>query len=331
MLSCCNNMRKPSGVISGAREDLHPVKIIFDTDLGNDIDDVLALQMLLNYHKKGVVDLLAITISKANPFVIEYIDGYCRYNHIPDIPLGFVYSGVTPEDGGYVRQTLDATYNGKRILEPLRSLKDDIPVASDLIRKILSEQADSSVVLIAVGPETNLSRLLMSKPDQYSSLSGVALVKKKVKLVSVMGGNYDRTPFPEWNIITDLDAARYFFSHCPVPVIASGYEVGNALLFPSKSIDIDSPDKEGNPLYISYSFWGEMPYDRPSWDMTSVLVVAETEQDYFHFSPSGLINIDTIGNSIFTPKKEGLHRFLILDESKKDLALELLIKSVIAN
>ena len=38
-----------------------PVRIIFDTDLGNDIDDVLALQMLLNYEKEGRAELLGIT------------------------------------------------------------------------------------------------------------------------------------------------------------------------------------------------------------------------------------------------------------------------------
>ncbi|MDD2495221.1 MAG: hypothetical protein PHE29_08515 [Tissierellia bacterium] len=33
------------------------IKVIFDTDIGNDIDDVLALQMLINYHKSDLVDL----------------------------------------------------------------------------------------------------------------------------------------------------------------------------------------------------------------------------------------------------------------------------------
>ena len=48
-----------------------PVPVIFDTDIGNDIDDVLALQMLFNYEKKGKVKILGITISKSNPRVVE--------------------------------------------------------------------------------------------------------------------------------------------------------------------------------------------------------------------------------------------------------------------
>lgn len=32
-------------------DSLNPVTVIFDTDLGNDIDDLLAYQMLINYEK----------------------------------------------------------------------------------------------------------------------------------------------------------------------------------------------------------------------------------------------------------------------------------------
>lgn len=96
-LSACN---KPT-------ETKIPVPVIFDTDVGNDIDDVLAMQMLFNYENAGTIDLLGITISKSNPYSIEYIDGYCRLNERGDIPLGYAYNGATPEDGGYLRQTLD--------------------------------------------------------------------------------------------------------------------------------------------------------------------------------------------------------------------------------
>ena len=61
--------------------------VIFDTDLGSDIDDVFALQMILNYANHDKYDLLGITISKDYPKVIDYVDGYCRLNGFRDIPL----------------------------------------------------------------------------------------------------------------------------------------------------------------------------------------------------------------------------------------------------
>ena len=155
-LSACN---KPT-------ETKIPVPVIFDTDVGNDIDDVLAMQMLFNYEKAGTIDLLGITISKSNPYSIEYIDGYCRLNERGDIPLGYAYNGATPEDGGYLRQTLDTIIEGNKILYPQRSIKDNLPEGYKLLRKLLASQPDNSVVFIAVGPETNLSRLLRSRRIQ---------------------------------------------------------------------------------------------------------------------------------------------------------------------
>ena len=70
-LSACN---KPT-------ETKIPVPVIFDTDVGNDIDDVLAMQMLFNYEKAGKIDLLGITISKSNPYSIEYIADELRTWH----------------------------------------------------------------------------------------------------------------------------------------------------------------------------------------------------------------------------------------------------------
>lgn len=96
-LSACN---KPT-------ETKIPVPVIFDTDVGNDIDDVLAMQMLFNYEKAGTIDLLGITISKSNPYSIEYIDGYCRLNerrHSIGICIQRSYSRrrrLSPPDFGY--------------------------------------------------------------------------------------------------------------------------------------------------------------------------------------------------------------------------------------
>lgn len=137
------------------------------------------MQMLFNYEKAGTIDLLGITISKSNPYSIEYIDGYCRLNERGDIPLGYAYNGATPEDGGYLRQTLDTIIEGNKILYPQRSIKDNLPEGYKLLRKLLASQPDNSVVFIAVGPETNLSRLLRSEADEYSPLDGKSLVAQK--------------------------------------------------------------------------------------------------------------------------------------------------------
>ena len=290
-----------------------PVPVIFDTDVGNDIDDVLAMQMLFNYEKAGKIDLLGITISKSNPYSIEYIDGYCRLNERGDIPLGYAYNGATPEDGGYLRQTLDTIIEGNKILHPQRSIKDNLPEGYKLLRKLLASQPDNSVVFIAVGPETNLSRLLHSEADEYSPLDGKSLVAQKVKLLSVMGGLYgNEFDFPEWNLVQDISAAQTVFSEWPTPVIASGWELGNKLLYPHQSILNDFPDAYKHPLCVSYQIYDKMPYDRQTWDLTSVIQAIEPEKDYFELSTKGTITIDSAGHSLFNASDKGQHQYLMI-------------------
>ena len=51
-----------------------PVKMIFDTDMGNDIDDAMALAMIHQLARRGAVELLAVTSTKDHPKSVAYID-----------------------------------------------------------------------------------------------------------------------------------------------------------------------------------------------------------------------------------------------------------------
>src|SRR5690606_28790238 len=150
----------------------------FDTDVGNDIDDVLAMQMLFNYEKEGNVTILGITICKTNPTVVEHVYGYCRFNERGNIPVGYAYNGGNPEANKSVQITLDTLVNGEKVLFPQRSLANNIPEGYVLQRQLLAGQPDHSVVMIVVGPQTNIRRLLESEPDEHSDLNGMELVSK---------------------------------------------------------------------------------------------------------------------------------------------------------
>ena len=79
-----------------------PARIIFDTDMGNDIDDAMALAVIHALESRGESRLLAVTLSKADhygaPFVIA-VQPHSTGG--PDIPIGVVRNGKTPEDGNY--------------------------------------------------------------------------------------------------------------------------------------------------------------------------------------------------------------------------------------
>jgi inosine-uridine nucleoside N-ribohydrolase len=304
-----------------------PIAVIIDTDVGNDIDDVMALQMLFNYEKDGVISIEGITIGKSNPYVIEYIDGYCRFNNRGDIPLGYAYNGANPDDGKYLRPALDTVIDGSKILQPRRFFRDSLPEGYKLLRQVLAAQKDASVVFIAVGPETNLARLLDSPPDEYSDLDGVSLVRQKVKLLSVMGGGFDEgRDSPEWNILQDLPAAGKVFDKWPTEIVASGWETGNKLLFPHQSILNDFADACKHPLCVSYKLYEQMPYDRQTWDLTATLYAIEPDKNYFDLSPKGRITIDSIGKSVYVPDPEGRHRYLSIKQENIASTLRALVE-----
>jgi purine nucleosidase len=159
-----------------------PLHVIFDTDMGNDVDDALALAMLHAFASRGEVKLLAVTVSKDNPWAAEYVRLVDEYYGRASIPVGIVHDGKTKDDGLYVRQVCEL--HGRR---PDKAAVQD---AVELLRKTLAGESDDAVTLIQVGFSTNLARLLDSAPDSYSNLSGMELVKKKVRLLTVMAGNF---------------------------------------------------------------------------------------------------------------------------------------------
>ena len=54
-----------------------PMAIIFDTDLGNDVDDAVAMDILFKYAYDGKVNILAEGISKDGLAPAEYMDILC--------------------------------------------------------------------------------------------------------------------------------------------------------------------------------------------------------------------------------------------------------------
>ena len=65
-----------------------PVKIIFDTDVGNDVDDVLALSVLHSLQSRGECELLAVTITKPDELAGPFVDALNTFYGRPKIPLG---------------------------------------------------------------------------------------------------------------------------------------------------------------------------------------------------------------------------------------------------
>ena len=270
-----------------------PVRVIFDTDMGNDIDDAVALAILHALESRGEAKLLAVTITKDNPQAAAFVDLVNTFYRRPEIPIGVVKSGKTPADSAMLRVPVEKKRADGSMVYPRRLA--DAPEATALLRRILERESDGAVVFVQVGFSTNLARLLDSAPE---------LVARKVRLLSVMAGAFPAGK-PEYNVKTDIPSARKVFAEWPSPVVFSGWEVGAAMLFPGARVENEFAWTENHPVADSYRAYRKMPYDRPTWDPTSALYAVRPERGYFSLSAPGRVTVDDEGRTVFTPAADG--------------------------
>lgn len=293
--------------------------VIFETDMGNDVDDALALDMLYKYVEAGDIELLAISTNKKSEYSAEYIDIMNTWYGHPNIPIGIIADGASEKDNepNFVRAACLLEESGKPAFERTVKKHDDYPKAVTLYRKLLAAQPDSSVTIISVGFSSNLAQLLDTQADEYSPLSGKELIAKKVKLLSTMMGRFI-DEMPEFNVVCDIPAAQKVISEWPTEVVVSPHELGEKVLYPGSSIENDFKWKEPNPLVVGYSNYLQMPYDRPTWDLTSVLYVTEKDKNFFNISEKGIVTINDKGVTHFTPSPEGKHSYLLITDEQAD-------------
>lgn len=291
-----------------------PVKLIFDTDIGNDVDDAMAMAVIHALAGRGECELLAVTVTKDNPYAAAMVDLLNTFYGRPDVPIGVVRGGKTPDDGKYLRPVAEAQDNGKPRYPHDLTDGRKAPEATAVLRKALAAQPDGSVVVVQVGFSTNLARLLESGPDGVSPLDGKALVKRKVRLLSAMAGAFTpelrKKRFREYNVVTDLPAARRVFHEWPTPVVTSGWEIGHAVQHPGASMREDYRYVERHPLVEAYDYYRGLKNDQPTYDLTSVLYAVRPERGYFTLSEPGRIVVEEDGFSRFEPDPAGQHRVM---------------------
>ncbi len=301
-----------------------PVKLVFDTDMGNDIDDALALAVIHALQDRGECELLAVTVSKQNPYAASFVDAVNTYYGHPDLPVGRVKDGMTPKPGKYVKGVVDSKNDKGKPLYPFDLEPDsEAPEAVALLRKTLAAQPDHSVVLLVVGFSTNVVRLMDSKADEYSPLSGVELISKKIKLLSMMAGSFGFEPEGpgkeriEYNVKVDIPSAKKVIENWPGELVMSPWYLGKSIQIPAVSLERDYGHSGPNPVQHAYRLWGKMPYDRPCYDLTSVLYAVRPDRDYFALTLPGMVKVSQEGRTFFQGDNKGNTRVMLANEEQQ--------------
>ncbi|HYW97080.1 MAG TPA: nucleoside hydrolase [Bacteroidales bacterium] len=305
-----------------------PVKLILDTDIALDVDDAGALAMLHRLQSLGECEILGIVVSSGSRSYDGYwgaacVDAIDSYYNRGDIPLG-IYKGchnIPDRVSNFSKQVADAfphdLPNGAYA-----------PEAWKLYRKILSEQADNSVVVVTVGFLNNLAALLKSGPDEYSAMTGIELVRKKVKFWSCMGGQFPQGN-EEFNLNTYAHDAAYVMEQWPVKVIYGGFEVGWQVMTGGGFEKIYPPGT--NPVAMAFKLYTGGA-DRYSWDEISAYVAVRGTANYFDvvrgtnrmevYDPQ-VLGERVHSRNVWTDDPGGKDYYLVLKADPEDLAAEL--------
>ncbi len=315
-----------------------PVKLIFDTDITGDVDDVLALAMCHTLADRGECELLAVTISKINPLTGPFTDAINTYYGRPNLPIGITRDAQVRESR-YLK-LVERRRDGKPLYPHDLTRNEDTPDAIDLLRAMLAKQPDRSVTIVQVGLASNIARLVASKPDAHSPLSGADLARKKVKLLSVMAGSFQtihaNNRYHEANVYNGIPVMQQLAKLWPeeVPIVWSGFEIGIAAAYPRLSVARDFNYDPDHPVREAYLLHSGPNHDRPTWDLTSVLYAVRPDRGYFDLSPKGRVTVEDDSFTRFQPAKnrKGRDRFLILrDAAATERVREALVQLVTQN
>lgn len=311
----------------GLAKAAEPVGLIYDTDICGDCDDVLALGMIHAMQSRGDCRLLAVTISADNAKAAPFVSAINTFYGRGKVPLGVVGEGGVALESKYLK-LVDQKDDG-RFRYPHDASTP--PPATEVLRKTLAAQPDQSVVIAQVGFSTNLARLLETKGDEQSPLSGEDLVKAKVRFLSIMAGAFEPingdAHYREYNVIKDVPSCAKLVERWPTEIVFSGFEIGIAIPYPATSIERDYDYVKHHPLAEAYILYEPPPHNRPTWDLTSVLYAVHPDRGYFDLSKPGDVTVEDDGFTRFKESSNGKSRYLILrDDAQKARAVEALVQ-----
>ena len=251
------------------------VRVILDTDIGDDIDDTWALAMLLKSPEldlKLVVGDLGKTLYRA-----RLIARILQVAGRTDVAVGL---GVGSRDGDGGQAAWVKDYDLKSY--PGKVYDDGVGAIIDTITK-----SPEPVTLIAIGPTPNLKAALERQPE----------IARKARFVGMHGSvrkGYDGkpTPEPEYNVKTDVAACRKVFT-APWDMTITPLDTCGLVRLKGEKFKAvrDSSDPLAATVIENYRLWAKKD-SKDALDSSSILF--DTVAVYLSFADA-LCRIETLG------------------------------------
>ena len=290
------------------------VGVVFDCDMGNRIDDVLALALLYGLDGKNEVRVVSVSSTKSNVKSAALCDAMMRFFTLGfsrTLPVGLADDGKMAGDTPILSAALDRKNpEGKPAYQHGINNINDTAECSALIRNAFTAQHDGNAIVVLGGPASNLVKAM--------DLPGVKdLIGRKVRSLILCTGD----------LKGDAAAARKLLTEWPTPVIGCGDEVGEALPYPGSSIATEFAWAPAHPVVDAYKAHQPMPYDAQATSLAAMLYAGRPDKGYFKLSDPGTFRVGDAGVE-FVPGPGGKHRQLIVDPAQKEAVLKAYVELV---
>ena len=222
------------------------IPIILDTDIGTDVDDAFALALILTSPE---MDLRGITTVGSEARTRALI--VCRF-------LAAVGKSNVPVAAGASPQPDEEIEKQGRYAKPDGSRRPPLPqpvkeTAVEFLYQRLKERR-GELTLLAIGPLTNIARLLREHPDCKPWVRRIVMMAGSVRV----GYKGKAPPETEWNIRCDIPAAQAVFAS-GIPLVVAPLDATTTLKLeeaPRRRLSqARTPMTE--QVRMLYELWGE--------------------------------------------------------------------------
>ena len=311
LLSSCTTDNEDNPAQSEQKEYKGVPLVILDTDIGSSTDDLFTMEMAYRYEDEGRCKLLGIVVDREGEDYAALADVMNTYFGHANVPIGLERNGIkTPRVFIDYRNLYKLTTGkGEPMFKQTVSDYSTLPDGWKLYRQLLASQPDHSVSICSLGFVSCLTQLLASEPDDLSPLSGVELVRQKVKCLYLMAGVFTSSEEPEYNFLQAPEFAKKFFELWPrdVDAVFSPMEVGNEIEYKPETVISDISRTDIHPIkqvYMNYN----CDTGQKMWDPMTLIQAVEGDA-MFSLSERGIVSLTSKIGTSFTPSATGNHRY----------------------
>jgi purine nucleosidase len=280
-------------------------KVILDTDIGTDVDDALALSVLL---VSQTVDLLGITTvygdTQLRAKIAMHICG------LVDRSVDTYVGESLPISG---REVWMSGEEGKNY----KDLNHFIPESQGAVEYLVETVASNPnlIDIVAIGPLTNLARAIQTSQDFES----------QVKRVWIMGGDFTQSRV-EHNFKCDIDAARIVLES-KLQISILDLPNSQKTIINSEEIDQIGRAPQLGPLLHSEIMSWIQPRNQ-DWTIPHdpIAALALIAPEFFEISIAGQVKIDSDGMSFW--KESELGNVKLLSPIDSETAVQKMIELI---